>query len=308
MIFTHIISALAIVSSVAAVEERCVPKDCKGIKCLKNLESIPKIELIESSKKFVYRIDLIPEIQNSLQSELVEVANNFGGNVFVLRKDLIRDVRAGASKSVKVLLDGPVESESSALLLQMYASVKESIASDPYKLILYAPNAHSWSTGQYPFNPVMIDGKIKYEQPELAMEILHLFLIDNAEKMPKGFAEKYELAKLDVKNRAMPLYHQFLKDLPDSEFFLFFDGMDDLLYPKSLTGYTDPNGNPLPLKDFILSERIFKRFNGTIIGTLNEDYSNVENIDKTKFSVVNVPKYSCRDVKRVLEAWPLLCR
>lgn len=304
MYISQIISALAILASVSAVEERCKPKVCKGIKCLKDLESFPRMELVESSKKYVHRIDLHPEFQKLLHGNLADAAKNFGGNVFVLIKDLIRQVRATARKFDRVLIDGAYGAGRSVLLMQTYAGVRESVASDRNKIILYVPNAPEWTSGKYPHNPVMVNGKIEYQQPELALEILRLMLIENGDKMPKGLAEKIEFAKLDVNNRAIPLYEKTLKQLCDRDFILFMGGVDGLLSPNSLTGYKDVNGNPLPLKDLTLSASLFSGFKGKIIGTLiGSESSATANLNKKDFALVTIPNYSCVDAKRVMQLY-----
>lgn len=277
-----------------------------------SIELLPKIELIEGSEKYIYRIELDKELQKRLPKGLAEVSDHFGENVFVLRKDFIEQIRGLMDKPTdnKILIDGPNGAGKSVLLMQMYAAVRDSVLADENKLVLYVPNVHKWTTGYFPYYPEEVDGIIRYKQPELALEILHLLSIQNSEKMPKGFASKIEEAKLDSYNRAIPLYEQTLGELKGKELVLFLDGVNGLIEENSLTGYMDREGNPLSLKDLPLSASFFaSNFKGKVIGALthsNPALPTIAEIIQTGFEVVKVTNYSNEDLKRILQLYSQL--
>lgn len=77
MIFTQIISALAVFASVSALEQRCAPKGCKGINCLETLARInfePKWCGAELMEKLARRAILRPDINWNYSPEFDGIA------------------------------------------------------------------------------------------------------------------------------------------------------------------------------------------------------------------------------------------
>lgn len=271
-----------------------------------SVDLLPKIESIGSSEKYIYRIELDKELQKRLPKGIAEVSDHFGGNIFVLRRELVEKVRAAMTESDKVIIDGPSGSGKSVLLMQMYAAVRESIAADPRKLVLYVPNCHKWTTGYFPYYPeeAAANGSVLYKQPELALEILRLLLLGNGSKMPEGLASKIEEAKLDAYNRALPLYEQTLKELEGKEMILFLDGVNGLIEGDSLTGYMDREGRPLPLKALPLCSSFMNGFKGTVIGSLTHSNPALPTVEVN--TAINIPTYSNEDLKRILQLYSQL--
>lgn len=275
------------------------------------IDPLPAIDAIQDCEKFVYRVELDKELQKRLPKALAEVSDHFGGNVFVLRKELIEQIRNSLKDSDRMLIDGPNGSGKSVLLMQIYASVRDSIAADKDKLVLYVPNVHKWTTGYFPYYPVeSADGTVYYKQPELALEILRLLLVANGPKMPEGLAERIEDAKLDAYNRALPLFEQTMRELQEEkELFVFLDGVNGLIEGDSLTGYMDREGNALPLKALPLCSKFFNRdvFRGKIIGALTHSNPALPTVSKTTtIPSVNVSNYSNEEMKRVLNLYSQL--
>jgi Cdc6-like AAA superfamily ATPase len=271
------------------------------------VDQLPAIEAIESCEKFIHRIELGNELQKRLTKGLGEVSDRFGGNLFILRKELIKQVGEALKESDHILIDGPNGSGKSVLLMQIYSAMKESIKNYDKKVILYAPNVHKWTTGYFAYYPIEQAGQ--YKQPELALEILRLLMICNPmEKLPSGLTEQFNEAKLDAFNRAIPLYEKTMNELlKDKEFYLFLDGVNGLIDENSLTGYTDNEGNALPLKSLPLCNDFFFKSikNKRVIGATtksNPDLPRV--IQQTSFkSVINVPNYSVDELKKILQLY-----
>ena len=274
--------------------------------------TLPAIEAIESDDKFIHRIELGNDLQKRLTRCLGEVAEHFGDNLFILRKELIKMASDAIKESDRVIIDGSNGSGKSVLLMQIYSATKESIKNDPKKMIIYAPNVNKWTTGYFAYYPIEKDGKIiGYKQPELAMEILKLLMICNpVEKLPEDLAEELNEAKLDVYNRAIPLYEKTMKQLAnEKEIYVFLDGVNGLIDENSLTGYNDREGNALPLKDLPLCSEWFcnkSEGNVRVIGALTRSNPALPLVTSANFKTVNVPNYSTEELKQVLQLYSQL--
>ena len=273
-----------------------------------SIDQLPAIEAIESCDKFIHRIELGNELQKRLTNSLAEVAEHFGGNLFILRKELMKQVKEALKESDRVLVDGPNGSGKSVLLMQIYSSMKESIKLDDKKLILYAPNVHKWTTGYFAYYPTE---QAEYKQPELALEILRLLMVCNpVEKLPIGLGEQINEAKLDAFNRALPLYEKTMKELLESkEIYLFLDGVNGLIDENSFTGYTDREGKALPFKVLPLCNELFSKSirNMRVIGaTTNSNPALPRIIQPTPFKSVTVPNYSMEELKQTLQLYSQL--
>lgn len=271
-------------------------------------DQIPPFEAVESCEKIIHRIELGNEIQKRLTKGLGEVAEQFSGNLFILRKELMKQVKEALKESDRVLIDGPNGSGKSVLLMQIYSSMKESIKGDDKKLILYAPNVHKWTTGYFAYYPTE---QAEYKQPELALEILRLLMICNpVEKLPSGLAEQINEAKLDSYNRALPLYEKIMNELlKDKEIYMFLDGVNGLIDENSLTGYNDREGNALPLKSLPLCNEFFSKSGGNkrIIGATTKSNPALPRVTQpTPFKTVAVPNYSQEELKQTLQLYSQL--
>lgn len=275
-----------------------------------SIDHLPAIESIASCDKFIHRIELGNELQKRLPKSLAEVAGQFGGNLFILRKKLIEEAYESLKEAEHVIIDGSNGSGKSVLLMQLYASIKN----DPNKLILYAPNVHKWTTGYFAYYPVEQDGKvINYKQPELALEILCLLVVCNPQtKLPAAAAaleQQINEAKLDSYNRAIPLYERTMKELSGKEIYMFLDGVNGLIDENSLTGYTDRDGNPIPLKHLPLCHEFFHKSNNNnkqhrIVGALTHSNPALPHVNPPpKFKTVLVPNYSQEELKQALQLY-----
>lgn len=269
-----------------------------------SIDHLPAIESIASCDKFIHRIELGNELQKRLPKSLVEVAGQFGGNLFVLRRKLIEEAYESLKETEFLIIDGSNGSGKSVLLMKLYASIKN----DPNKLILYAPNVHKWTTGYFAYYPVEQEGKvINYKQPELALEILRLLVVCNAEaaKLPAALEQQINEAKLDSYNRAIPLYEKTMKELAEKEIYMFFDGVNGLIDENSLTGYTDRNGNAVPLKHLPLCHEFFHKSNNKrrIVGALTHSNPALPHVNPIKFKTIRVPNYSQEELKQALQLY-----
>lgn len=275
-----------------------------------SIDQLPALEAIDSCDKFIYRIELGNELQKRLTNSLGEVAEHFGGNLFILRKELINQIKEALKESDRILIDGPNGSGKSVLMMQIYSSMRESIKLDEKKLILYAPNVHKWTTGYFAYYPTE---QAEYKQPELALEILRLLMICNPrEKLPIGLGEQINEAKLDSFNRALPLYERTMKELLENkEIYLFLDGVNGLLDENSLTGYTDREGNALPLKVLPFCNEFFSKSikNMRVIGATTKSNPALPRIIPPippPIKSVIVPNYSAEELKQTLQLYSQL--
>lgn len=275
-------------------------------------ELLPAMEAIESTDKYVHKIELEKELQKRLTKSLGQLAEHFGGNLFILRKELMKQVSSALNESDRVLIDGPNGSGKSVLLMQLYAAMRESFKNDPEKVIIYAPNAYKWTTGYFAYYPVeQENGQVIYKQPELAMEILNLLIASNPkEKVPAGLAEEIIEAKLDVYNRAIPLYEKTMKELLERKVYFLFDGVNGIIDEDSITGYNDREGNALPLKALPLCAEFFcseSNQNMRVIGALTQSNPALPRSTRpSQFKTVTVPNYSTEELKRTLQLYSQL--
>lgn len=270
-------------------------------------DCIPPIESLLTSDKSVFRIDLDGEIQKRLPKSIADTLGHFGGNYFVVRKELIEEVQGAMKDSSLTLFDGPNGSGKSVLLMQLYTSMRESLKSDAEKLLIYVPNVHKWTTGYFSYYPV--GGGKEFIQPELALEILRLMTICNPGKVPENLIAEIKEAELDSFNRALPLYERIIKELKDQgkELFFFMDGVNGLIDKESSTGYLDQEGTALPLKSLPLCSNFFEPATGNIkiISALthsNPALPKISNLPPS-IKIVKVPNYSQDDLKRVLQLY-----
>ena len=270
-------------------------------------DPILPIEKLFTSDKTAFRIELEGELQKRLPKTISELAEHFNGNFFVARKKLISEITTVMAESSKVLLNGPNGSGKSILLLQLYASFKESIKSDAKKLSVYLPNAQKWTTGYFPYYPIECDGRVEFKQPELALEILHLISICNQNKVPVGLSAEIAEAQLDTYNRALPLYERVMAQFAEQgqEITMFLDGVNGLVDENSLTGYLDPEGKPLMLKALPLCAKVFTMKNVKTVGALTESNPSLPKLFQIPdgFKTVTIPNYSSDDLKQVLQLY-----
>lgn len=277
-------------------------------------DPMPPIENIANSDKTVFRIELEGELQKRLPRTVAETFDHFGGHFYVPRRELIEAARVALEESSRVLLDGPNGSGKSVLLMQMYAAMKESFKSNDQKLVVYLPNVHKWTTGYFPYYPMIEEGaEMVYKQPELALEFLQLLLVCNAAKLPTGLSQEISEASLDAYNRALPLFERTMSELKQEgkEIVIFMDGVNGLIDESSLTGYFDPEGKALPLKSLSFCSQFFKKSalgnNVKIIGAFTHSNPALPKaVDSSAVPTVNVPNYSQDDLKRVLKLYSQL--
>lgn len=138
-----------------------------------------------------------------------------------------------------VLLDGPKGIGKSSTLLQLVAAAISS--ADPEFLVLYAPSVARWAAGYYPYYQSKSEPS-KFEQPELAKEILELFKFLNRDRLSAEIAAIVEAADPVVGLGAL------LSHLPTSgkRVLVFVDQLNALYTP---TQYRDQRGRTLLPED-----------------------------------------------------------
>lgn len=141
--------------------------------------------------------------------------------------------------SFTALLDGPKGIGKSSTLLQLVATAISS--TDPEFLVLYAPSVARWTAGYYPYYQSKAD-PTKFEQPELAKEILELFKFLNKDKLST------ELSALVESADPIEGLSALVEHLPNSgkRTLVFLDQMNALYTP---TQYRDQTGRTLIAED-----------------------------------------------------------
>lgn len=170
------------------------------------------------------------------------------------------------------LLDGPKGIGKSSTLLQLVSTAVSS--TDPEFLVLYAPSVARWTAGYYPYYQSKAD-LARFDQPELAKEILELFKFLNKEKMSTELSAVLEAS--DPIEGLSALIEQL--SCSGRRALVFFDQVNALYAP---TQYRDQNGRTLLAEDMpvlSLMKRLVEDANMTVIAANDRSDPLIRNPD-----------------------------
>ncbi len=177
----------------------------------------------------------------SLMKSFAELSSN-GLLVRAQTKTLWDKVLAGES----FLLDGPKGIGKSSTLLQLVCAA----ASSKELLVLYAPSMGRWTAGYYPYYSSNNEPG-KYEQPELAQDIISMFEYLNGDKLEARPELKNVLN--DQNSSPIQKLSQLLSTLKAERTVFALDQVNALYCD---TQYRSPEGVFLKVDDFIVLKEI----------------------------------------------------
>lgn len=222
-----------------------------------------------------------------------------------------------ATTQSTIILEGRSGVGKSATMLQLACLFSQ----NPSFLLIYIPNAHSWTVGKYPYHPVTNqDGTISFDQPDISASVLRNILSLNASKFSSQSEQFQEEIKRSLKETSEGL------SLATDTLTRILDGsLLAKLWPSSPTilclvdqvnafsvplSYKTPRGDPIPAEQFPVINSVKNLLNSAhekikIIGALSYSDPQLRKVTSANIStngtVVNVPALDRNEMHAILE-------